>query len=143
MVFEDVYNICGGCMHLMGETYQIYNVTGGVVKPYSMSYISQRRSKFIKALNVVFIHWTRNHVIEVMEKLIQSKYSNVSYGSLGKTVCQQTVDSLIVQNIIHLRLCGIFPFDVEMAVPLEYPIITPHSPCDLMLMAELLENQQH
>ena len=130
-------------MYLMGETYRIYNVAEGVVKPYSMSYISQRRFKFIKALNVASIHWTRNDVIEVMEKLIQSKYSYVSYGSLCKTVCQQTVDSLIEQNIIHLRPCGKFPFDVEMVVPSEYPIITPHLPCDLMLMAELLENQKH
>ena len=116
LAFEDVYNICGGCMHLMGETYRIYNATGGVVKPYGMSYISQRRSKFIKALNAASIHWTRNDIIEVMEKLIQSKYGYVSYDSLCETVCQQTVDSLIEQNIIHLRPCGIFPFDVEMAV---------------------------
>ena len=48
--FDEVYEVCGGCMHLLSETYVIHHTTKGIVQPYSMSYVSLRRAKFLKAM---------------------------------------------------------------------------------------------
>ena len=50
--FEEVYSVCGGCMHLMAETLRIHHITNGRIGPFSMSYVSQRRAKLVKALSL-------------------------------------------------------------------------------------------
>ena len=48
--FEEAYRVCGGCMHLMAETHRIHHITNGRIQPFSTSYVSQRRAKFVEAL---------------------------------------------------------------------------------------------
>ena len=67
------------------------------------------------------------------------KHGYVSYNTLCNETSQgqKTVDSMIESNIIHLRPCAVFPFDIE-GMYSEYPIITPHVLCDVLIMKELL-----
>ena len=148
--FEDVYRICGGCIHLMAETHRIHKFSGGIIQPYSMSYVSQRRAKFVKALLLPSKpsyttlepptpKWKKEDLQVVMSQLVKANY--VEYKSLCKDIGQQSVDSLIEFNIIHLRPCAMFPYDYEMVDDSIYPIITPHLPCDVAIMKELLHSK--
>ena len=73
-----------------------------------------------------------------MRQLIHAKYNYVPYARLCDKLSQQTVDAMIEYNIFHLHPCPLFSFDFETAAPSEYPIVTPHLPCDIMLMRGVL-----
>ena len=94
-----------------------------------MSYVCLRRGKFVKLLSQPDLLWKREMV----------KHGYVSYNTLCNETSQgqKTVDSMIESNIIHLRPCAVFPFDIE-GMYSEYPIITPHVLCDVLIMKELL-----
>jgi len=135
LAFEKVYEVCGGCMHLLWESHRIHQITRGIVQPYSMSYVSLRRGKFIKMLHQSDLPWKQDHIITTMRLLVEQGY--VGYNTLCKETSQKAIDAMIENNVVHLRPCAVFPFDIE-GKSSEYPIVTPHLPCDLILMKELL-----
>ena len=138
VIFEDAYKVCGGCMHLLAETYHIFNVTRGIVRPNGMSFVSHRRYKLYRGLNVSS-HWTRKDAREAMSQLIEAKYNYVSYLDLCGKLSHEVVDLMIADKIFYLRPCQSFTFDFKTVAYSEYPIVTPYLPCDIMVMREVLK----
>ena len=135
--FDEVHEVCGGCMHLLSETYVIHHATKGIVQPYSMSYVSPRRAKFLKAMHQSDVPWKQDDVFTTMRLLVNSIEGYVGYNTLCNETSKKSVDALIESNLIHLQPCATFSFDIQ-AVISEYPIVTKHLPCDVLIMKELL-----
>ena len=138
VMFEDAYKVCGGCMHLLAETYHLFNVTGGIVGLNGMSFVSHRRYKLYLGLNVSS-HWTRKDVREAMSQLIEAKHNYVSYLDLCGKLSQEVVDLMIADKTFHLRPCQSLTCDFETVASSEYPVVTPYLPCDVMIMREVLK----
>lgn len=88
LTFEDAYEVCGGCMHLLAETHEIFIASRCIVNPYSMSYLSQRRGRLYWALNVTSRSTWRSHVKEAMHQLIEAEYNYVPYATLCDKISQ-------------------------------------------------------
>ena len=58
----------------------------------------------------------------------------MEYKSWCRDIGQQSVDSLIEFNIVHLRQCAKLPYDYQMTGESSSPIITPHLPSDIALI---------
>ena len=133
--FDEAYAVCGGCMHLLQTTYVCYVASSGFVKPHQMSFVALRRGIFTQAL----LHptdWKENDLLFVMQKMISSDSHSVGYHELCTKLGKESVNALIQNNLIHLRPCSGFDLDDT----LKYPIVTPHLPCDVLIMEELLED---
>jgi len=105
--FEEVYKYCGGCMHLMGETYRMYCYSRGKIEPRLMSHVALRKLKLIEALNTQCIS---SELLGVMELLLASEQKCVDYNTLCKKMGKEKVDILIRCNLVHLRPCSTFSF---------------------------------
>ena len=79
----------------------------------------------------------KSDVLQVMKAIVESKQSCVKYDSLCTMIGQEALDSLIKYNLVHLRPCAAFPSDIEDDRS-GFPAVTPHMPCDLLLMKQML-----
>ena len=127
--FEEVYKYCGGCMHLMGETYRMYCYSRGKIEPRLMSHVALRKLKLIEALNTQCIS---SELLGVMELLLASEQKCVDYNTLCKKMGKEKVDILIRCNLVHLRPCSTFSYGNDPKY--NFPVIMPYTPCDVPLL---------
>ena len=88
--FEEAYDVCRGNMFLLYKTYNDYTITG--VRPNASSYLHYAKMGLLRATepNNPFIHnswksppsWTKNQVLEVIDKIGKSVQLYVLYVSL-------------------------------------------------------------
>ena len=102
-----------------------------------MSYVGLRREKFLNAIYQSDVPWKQDDVFTTVSVLVNSIEGYVGYNTLYNKMSKTTVDVLIESNLIHLRPCATFSFDIEAASS-ECPIVTTHLRCDVLIMKELL-----
>ena len=147
--FEEMYGICGGSMFLLENLYDRYVFIGE--HPSRSSYINQANMTLMKAMepsnefykDPLKSHpaWKKEELKEVCKALASSKGGYVYYDELTKTISQNSIDSLIEYNIIHLRPSFELSKDLD-PIPRELkPIITAESPIDLYVMKKTINSQ--
>lgn len=72
LTFEDAYEVCGGCMHHVSQTYRVHFVTKGIAQPYAMSFLSLRRGKFIKLLSQPNLQWKQNDIFTMIDLMVKN-----------------------------------------------------------------------
>ena len=107
-------------MHLLSETYVIHHASKGNVQPYSMSYVS------LKAMYHSDVPWKQDYVFTTMRLLVNSIEGYIGYTTLCNETSKKSVDALIKSNLIHLRPCTTFSFDIR-AVISEYQLRIYHA----------------
>lgn len=105
-----------------------------------MSYVQLKKGKIHK--NIASIRFTMETIGDIHYNVPFSEYGYVGYNSLCNGTSKKAVDAMIENNVVHLRPCTIFPFDIE-GISSEYPIVTPHLPCNISIMKELFHQHNN
>ena len=71
--------------------------------------------------------------------MVDSKLNFLGYDVAGDKFGQKKADAFVKANLVHLRPCSSLSVDEYQTVQDDqYPILTPHLPCDVNLFKELL-----
>ena len=143
--FEEVYKICGGNMFLLKKMYSEHVINNGATHPQDFFMIAQEKVKLTKALFVPDMQnhfnykalWSRDQLIEVMETMVKAEERFLKYDELCSNMGKSVVDSLIANNLLHLRPTKRFSDDLTFQAE-NVPVLTPETPCGFIAMEHLL-----
>ena len=147
--FTDAYAVCGGNMFLLEKYFEQYlQKADGIFENREFFLLGAERSKLINALfgnkdHAIFSHnqpnWTREQLVTVMKKLVNSKEGFLAYEDLCKEIGLSVVDSLIDSNLLHLRPSPNFAYDLPKHHASK-SILTAETPSSLVAMKEVLSD---
>ena len=143
--FEEVYKICGGNMFLLKKMCSEHVINNGATHPQDFFMIAQEKAKLTKALFVPDMQnhfnykalWSRDQLIEVMETMVKAEERFLKYDELCSNMGKSVVDSLITNNLLHLRPTKRFSDDLTFQAE-NVPVLTPETPCGFIAMEHLL-----
>jgi len=137
--FIEANKVCGGSIHLLKGVHRLYYASKGIIHPNKMGYIDKRRLAFIKALRSQAI-WQPSNLRYVMEVIVTSEHNCVDYDVICNKIGTTAIDTMIENNLFHLRPCSIFDTDIDNGQNFDtkFPVIMPHLPFDVIVMEDIL-----
>ena len=141
LTFDEAYKVCGGCMHLLEGVHKMYYASGGKIQPSHMSFANLGKLAFYKALRSPD-QWKPSDLQRAMKLIITSDLNSVNYDVVADDISSVSLDAMIESNLFHLRLSAMFMSDGELESNLfsAVPVVMPHLPVDVVVMAEILAN---
>ena len=134
--FEHIYSVCGGNMHLLKQMFWEQCISRGALLPEHFYMVTQEKAKLSRALfadNML----QKNKLLTIFEELVQSEERFLNYYDICHTHGKPVVDSLIQNNVLHLRPTKRFSDDLEFQVD-GVPVVTPETPCGFVAMKQLV-----
>ena len=150
--FEEMYGVCGGNMFLMEIMYFDY-IFGGI-HPKESFYLQLARSRLLKVLSPTnsFINdplksppkWTKEEVLIIINRLANSEGGYVNYYEMCEEIKEESLQSLIEYNIVHMRpYCKLSYQDLDPLPIKPEPVITPESQVGLLAMKQLVQKDRY
>ena len=107
--------------------------------------IAQEKAKLTKALFLPDMQsnlsykalWSRDKFIKIMKAMVKAEERFLKYDELCSDIGKSVVDSLIANNLLHLRPTKRFSHDLAFQAE-NVPVLTPETPCSFIAMERLL-----
>jgi len=86
--------------------------------------------------------WKPSELQHAMKLIVESQHNSVNYDIIADQITSASLDAMIESNLFHLRVSAMFlsEDEVESNLLSEIPVVMPHLPVDVTVMAEKLTN---